>query len=409
MIPSNSMIVAKGHYYSMDCYQTGVNNNVLVVGSSGSGKTRGIVEPNILQATGSYIISDPKGTLYPKYKNYLKKEGYEVKVLDFIHPEQSCHYNFFEYIRSTRDVIKMANILIYGMGESSHQEPFWEQSAELLLSSLIAYLWLYAPQEEQTLAVLQELLINCEVDEEDSSFKTVLDILMERKEAEEPGNFASRQYKKFRIAAGKTLKSILITLNSKLGKYDFEELNQMLAYDDIDIASIGQKKTAVFVIVSDTDRSMDGMANVFFSQAMNELCRYADEECAGRRLPIDVRFILDDFATNCRITGFPSMISNIRARGISAMCMLQAEAQLEAGYGTDAKTIMANCDTYVYMGGNDVATAKEVAVRCDQPYRKVLNMPVGTNWIFRRGKEPVNGVNFPLEEYWAIKENRSPS
>lgn len=376
MIRSNDMIIAKGQYYSMDCYETQLNNNVLVVGSSGAGKTRSIVEPNILQACGSYIISDPKGVLYPKYKDYLRERGYDVKVVDFIHPEQSSHYNFFKYIRNTKDVIKMANILTYGINENNHQDPFWEQSSELLLSSLLAYLLYYTNEEDRTMASLQEMLINCEVDEEDSSVQTVLDLLMEDAEKEEPDNFACRQYKKFRIAAGKTLKSILITLNSKLGKYDFEELNRMMAYDDIDIASIGQRKTAVFVIVSDTDRSMDGLANVFFSQAMNELCRYADEDCEGRKLPINVRFILDDFATNCRITGFPSMISNIRARGISAMCMLQAESQLETGYGTDARTIMANCDTYVYLG---------------------------TNWIFRRGQEPVNGVNFPLEEYEELK------
>lgn len=403
MIRSDDMIIAKGQYYSMDCYETQLNNNVLVVGSSGAGKTRSIVEPNILQACGSYIISDPKGVLYPKYKDYLRERGYDLKVVDFIHPEQSSHYNFFKYIRNTKDVIKMANILTYGINGNNLQDPFWEQSSELLLSSLLAYLLYYTNEEDRTMASLQEMLINCEVDEEDSSVQTVLDLLMEDAEKEEPDNFACRQYKKFRIAAGKTLKSILITLNAKLGKYDFEELNQMMAYDDIDIASIGQRKTAVFVIVSDTDRSMDGLANVFFSQAMNELCRYADEDCEGRKLPINVRFILDDFATNCRITGFPSMISNIRARGISAMCMLQAESQLETGYGTDARTIMANCDTYVYLGGNDVDTAKSVAVRCDQPYRKVLNMPVGTNWIFRRGQEPVNGINFPLEEYEELK------
>ncbi len=403
MIHRGDMILAKGQYYSMNCYETQLNNNVLVVGSSGAGKTRSIVEPNILQAYGSYVISDPKGMLYPKYSSYLKERGYDVKVIDFIHPGESCHYNFFKYIHNTKDIIKMAHILIFGIDGYSLPDPFWDLSAELLLSSLLAFLWYYAPEEEQTLHFLQEMVLQCEINEDDSSEDTVLDLIMLEKEKEEPGNFASRQYKKFRIAAGKTLRSILITLNAKLGKYDFDELNQMMAYDDIDIVSIGQKRTAVFVIISDTDRSMDGLANVFFSQVMNELCRYADEECLNRRLPIDVRFILDDIATNCRIIGFPSMISNIRSRGISAMCMLQAEAQLETGYGSDARTITSNCDTYVYLGGNDVDTAKAVAQRCDLPYRKILNMPVGTNWIFRRGEEPVHGENFPLEEYERLK------
>ena len=199
------------------------------------------------------------------------------------------------------------------------------------------------------------------------------------------------------------MRSILITLNSHLGKFDFAELNDMLKYDDIDITSIGQRKRALFVIVSDTDRSLDGMANVFFSQAMNELCRYADERCEDSRLPVPVRFIMDDFATNCKITGFPSMISNIRSRGISAMMMIQAESQLESSYQKDADTIIANCDTYVYLGGNDIDTAQKVAIRCDLPYRKILNMPVGSNWIFRRGHEPVNGKNFPLDKYFELK------
>ena len=187
-------------------------------------------------------------------------------------------------------------------------------------------------------------------------------------------------------------------MNSHLGKYDFEELNRMLETDELDIASIGQRKRALFVIVSDTDRSMDGLANLFYAQAMNELCMYADESCVGNRLPVDVRFVLDDFATNCKIAGFPSMISNIRSRGISAMLMIQAESQLEQGYGADGKTIVANCDTYVYLGGNDIDTAKRVAERCDLPYRKILNMPIGTNWIFRRGQEPINAKNIIPEK-----------
>ena len=399
MIPQNTLILADNCYYSMDSFETQLNNNVLVVGSSGCGKTRSIVTPNILQASGSYIISDPKGVLYPKYGKYLKERGYEVQVLDFIHPERSTHYNFFNYIRNTRDIIKIAHMLVYGMGEEGGKkpDPFWDEAAELLLTSIIAFLHDRGADEDKNLSAIQTLVMSCQVNEDNSSDKTTLDRIMERVYEDDEDNFAYRQYQKFRIAAGKTLKSIMITLNAHLGKYDFDELNRMMEYDETDIASIGQRKRALFVIVSDTDRSMDGLANLFYSQAMNELCRYADEECEENRLPVDVRFILDDFATNCRIANFPTIISNIRSRGISAMLMIQAESQLEHGYGANARTIIANCDTYVYLGGNDVDTAKKVAERCDLPYRKILNMPIGTNWIFRRGQEPINGKNLIVE------------
>ena len=195
------------------------------------------------------------------------------------------------------------------------------------------------------------------------------------------------------------LKSILITVNSRIGLFDTPEINRMLGSDTINIPGIGQRKTALFVVVSDTDRSMDTLANLFFTQAMNELCLYADNHCPDCRLPVPVRFIMDDFATNCKIEEFPRMISSIRSRGISAMLMLQAESQLESSYGCDWSTIIANCDTYVYTGGNDVETAKAVATRCDMPVKRILNMPVGSIWIFRRGQTPVNGKLFDIEPF----------
>jgi type IV secretion system protein VirD4 len=190
-------------------------------------------------------------------------------------------------------------------------------------------------------------------------------------------------------------------LSSKLGIYDFEDMRKMMAYDTIRMEKIGQEKTAVFVIISDTDRSMDGMANLFFSQTMQELCSYADNRCRGGRLPMNVRFILDDFATNCKINDFPRIISTIRSRGISAMLMIQAESQLTAGYGVEGNTIISNCDTYVYLGGNDIATAEAVAKRCNVALGRILYMPIGTNWIFRRGMYPINAENFELEPFEA--------
>jgi type IV secretion system protein VirD4 len=219
-------------------------------------------------------------------------------------------------------------------------------------------------------------------------------------------SYAVKTYKKFRVAAGKTLKSILISVNARLGLFDVPEIDAMLETDTINIKSIGDKKTALFVVVSDTDRSLDGLANIFFTQAMNELCRYADKECKDNRLPVPTRFILDDFATNVRINEFPRMISSIRSRGISTMLMIQAEAQLQEAYEFDGKTIIGNCDTYVYLGGNDVETAKAVAERCDVPVKKVLNMPVGTCWIFRRGQMPIYSK---IVDFDAFKKHRETS
>lgn len=406
MIQKNDLIIADGRYYSMDCYQTKLNNNVLVVGTSGSGKTRSIVVPNLLQANGSYIISDPKGTLYRQYAEYLKEQGYKVKKLDFSNPEDSDHYNFFEYIHSRSDVIRIAHMLVYSCNHdkvSYGGDPFWEQSADLLLTALIGYLYEHRPKWERTLENLQKLIVACEVSEFDDG-KSPMDRIMEDVKKRDPGSFSYKQYMKFRVAAHKTLRSILITLNSKLGRFDYEELNRMLQYDDIDIHSIGQEKTAVFVIVRDTDRAVDDLANVFYNQVFHELCSYADAECPDGRLPIQVRFIMDDFASSCRIEQMPRAIATIRSRGISVMLMIQAESQLTACYGEDGRTIIGNCDTYVYLGGNDLDTARAVAERWDKPTDMVLNMPVENCIVFRRGERPVPVRIFPAQNYYLITE-----
>lgn len=393
------MILAENQEYSLDCYKTQLNNNVLVVGASGAGKTRSIVTPNLLEATGSYIVSDPKGNLYSKYGAYLKKQGYVVKKLDFTDPENSDHYNFFDYINSTQDIVSTAHMLIYDGTKGNHVDPFWDQSAQLLLQALIAYLKEYCKPEEQNLHYLLKMVTMCYTSGDMDNQKSPIDFLMQDYAKVNPKSYAVSTYDKFRVAASKTLRSILITINAKLGLFDTPEIKAMTAQDDIVIPSIGQEKTAVFVVVSDTDRSMDPLVNLFFTQAMNQLCRYADKHCEDNRLPVPVRFILDDFATNCKIGEFPRMIASIRSRGISTMLMIQAESQLEKGYGDDGTTIIGNCDTYVYLGGNDVKTAQAVAERADVPVKKILNMPVSTNWIFRRGQDPINSKNFDLEAY----------
>lgn len=409
MIRENDVILAQDQYYSTDCKKTLINNNVLVVGTAGCGKTRSIVSPNILQASGSYVISDPKGLLHKKYARYLGRKGYEIKVVDFIHPETSDEYNFFRYIRSTKDIIKISHMLMLCGGEGGHstKEPFWDDAAEILLSALIAYLWEGRPVKEQNLHHVLKMLAACDINECDANESTALDRLFQEVSKKRPKSFAVSQYDKFRIGAGRTLRSVLIILAAKLGKYDFKEMQKMTASDNINMAGIGCRKTVVFVIVSDKDRSMDGYANLFFTQTMDELCRYADDRCENGELPVPVRFIMDDFATNCVIADFPRMIASIRSRRISTMLMVQTESQLEEYYGKDGRTIIGNSDTYIYMGGNDLETAKAVAARCDLPLKKILYMPVGTNWIFRRGQLPVNGVNFDLEAFEKEKNPRT--
>lgn len=401
-IKRGDMIIADGQYYSMDCYKTQLNNNVLVVGAAGTGKTRSIVSPNILQATDSYVITDPKGQLHKKYGGYLMKKGYDVKVLDLVHPKESDRYNPFEYIKSTQDIVKFAHMMMdcsLARNATNRMDPFWEESSEVLLTAIIGYLWLHRPKEEQILKNVFKLINACDVMEDCADRKNTLDRIFEEVEKRYKDDFSVAQYKKFRQGAARTLRSIMISVTSRLGHYDYPEFNEMTSKDTLDLANVGREKTAIFVIISDKDRAMDGFANIFYSQAMDEICRVADDECKDGRLPVPVRFILDDFATNCKITDFPRMISSIRSRGISTMLMLQCEAQLEHCYGADGRTIIANSDTYVYLGGNDLDTASAIATRCDVPIGRILYMPVGTNWIFRRGQNPINGKNFSLEEF----------
>lgn len=393
------MILAENQEYSLDSYQTQLNNNVLVVGTTGAGKTRSIVTPNLLEATGSYIVSDPKGNLYKKYKTHLEKEGYIVKKLDFTNPKESYGYNFFRYIQSTQDIVTVAHMLIYDGDKGNHIDPFWDQAGQLLLQALISYLIEAQSVGEQNLHSLLKLVTMCSSEGDLDDRESMTDAIIKDYARTHRDSYAVNTYRKFRVAASKTLRSILITVNAKLGLFDTPEVKAMTLRDDMHISRIGQEKTAVFVIVSDTDRSMDGLANLFFTQAMNQLCQYADRHCENNHLPIPVRFILDDFATNCRIAQFPRMIASIRSRGISTMLMIQSEAQLFRCYGDDGATIIANCDTYVYLGGNDVKTAQAVAERADVPVKKILYMPVGTNWIFRRGQMPINGKNFNLDSY----------
>ncbi len=399
MKTEKKLIIAEGCEYSMDCHTTRLNNNVIVVGGSGTGKTTGIVIPNIKQASGSYIVTDPKGNLHKKLAGYLKSKGYNVLKLDLANPNGDIRYNFFDYIEDEHDVIKIAHILMSGAGGSvfdGHNAYFY-QTGELMLGSAIASAKGLEDIRPRLKCIGPMLAYCCNTligftDTERISNGYEID------DTEKWFGLSKRLERSFGCSglASETASSIASTIGAVLGKLDTVGVESMMLAEKnkLDIKDIGKNKTALFVTVSDTDRSMDVLVNIFFTQAMNVLCRFADTECKNESLPIPVRFIMDDFATNCTIEDFPRMISSIRSRNISAMIILQAESQLEKRFDKEASTIISNCDTYLYMGGNDLETAKRVAQRADVPFKKVLYMPVGTNWIFRRGQQPINGVNY---------------
>ena len=384
----SELVIAEGCRYCLNDMRTHLNNNVLVVGGSGTGKTRTIVTPNIYQAAGSYVISDPKGNLHKKYGRYLERHGYDIGVIDFTHPEKSARYNPMKDVHTSQDILKMSAILVNERAsENTSADPYWDSMTIILISAIIAYMDETDFKPRNFSSILN--LVREGEREDEYTKESKLSKRFDRLRSKNPKSWACAQFEIVNAAPFKTYDTIRTTLAAKFAKFDTKELQTMMAGNDFELASIGQRKTAMFVIVSDTDRSMDSLANIFFTQAMNALCGYADNECRDSRLPIPVRFILDDFATNCRIEEFPRMISSIRSRGISVMLMVQSEAQLTQGYAEDAVTIISNCDTYVYLGGNDITTAEAISKRCNKPLNQVLNMPIGSCWVFRRGSQPV--------------------
>lgn len=402
------MILPNGTTFSMNGIKTRRNNNVIAMGTSGSSKTRSFVIPNLLSCSGSYIVSDPKGSLYRKYADYMKRNGYNVIHLDFIHPEKSDGYNPLAFANTPDEIAKLAHYITYaGKNKDNRADPFWDKSAEILLSAIIGYFAdSNTPPSCRTMSAVSELLTQIDVNkiEEDGEcdFDRTMDV-MKRDYKCRNGHSAIpwsyHQYRRFRNTPSKTMSCILLTVQSNIGILNIPEISAMMSKTNIDFTAIAKQKTVVFAEVSDTDRSRDMLVNTFYSQAMNQLCMFADEECENGCLPIPVRFILDDFGTNCRIDGFENMISNIRSRNISASIILQSESQLEKGYGESAHTIMDNCDTLIYMGGNDVETATTISLRANKPLNDILNMPVSTNWTFRRGEKPVYSRTIDIDEY----------
>lgn len=415
----NATVLPNGTLQSRKCYETKLNNNILIFGTSGSGKTRGAVIPNICTMLDSYIISDPKGSLYRNYAPMLQRHGYRIVHLDFICPERSQKYNPLLYVRSSDDIMKLAKMIVYSDSTGKEPDPFWNHASVMLFSTLISFLVemhtlktrYHEPEAEEWNCTLLDIprLLDCinpemisdgKICEIDRQFQK-LQRLWQQYTAKESS--ACRQWKKFNQNPPRTLATVVMTLYSALAELDTEGIRSMTSGDETRIAEIGQQKTAVFVEISDTDRSKDLFANIFYGQAMNLLCSVADAQ-KDSRLPVPVQFILDDFGTNCRIDGFENMIANIRSRSISVMLLLQSQSQLESSYGISAHTIMENCDTTIYMGGNDSATAGVIAKRCNVPVYRILNMELCSNWTIRRGSEPKFGRTVDISEYQLLPE-----
>ncbi len=338
------------------------NKNVLVIGGSGSGKTRFFVKPNLMQMHSSYVVTDPKGTLVLECGKMLERNGYEIKILNTINFKKSMRYNPFAYLKSEKDILKLVQTIIAntkGEGEKS-TEDFWVKAEKLYYTALIGYIWYEAPKEEQNFTTLLAMIDASEVREEDENFKNAVDYMFEALEKEKPNHFAVKQYKKYKLAAGKTAKSILISCGARLAPFDIEELRDLMKEDELELDTLGEKKTALFVIISDTDDTFNFVVSIMYSQLFNLLCDKADDEYGGR-LPIHVRCLLDEFANIGLIPKFEKLIATIRSREISACIILQAQSQLKSIYKDNADTIVGNCDSTLFLGGKERTTLKELS------------------------------------------------
>ena len=338
------------------------NKNVLVIGGSGSGKTRFFVKPNLMQMHSSYVVTDPKGTLLVECGKMLQKGGYKIRSLNTINFKKSMHYNPFAYIRSEKDILKLVNVIIAntkGDGEKSGED-FWVKAERLLYCALIGYIYYEAPEEEKNFTTLLDLINASEAREDDENFKSPVDMLFDRLAEREPEHFAVKQYVKFKQAAGKTLKSILISCGARLAPFDIKELRDLTEYDELELDTLGDEKSALFVIISDTDDTFNFIVAIMYSQLFNLLCDKADNEYGGR-LPVHVRCLLDEFSNVGQIPKFEKLIATIRSREISACIILQAQSQLKAIYKDNADTIIGNCDTTLFLGGKEKSTLKELS------------------------------------------------
>ena len=337
------------------------NKNVLVVGGSGSGKTRFWLKPNLLQCHSSYVVTDPKGSIVVECGNALLKNGYKVKILNTINFKKSMHYNPFSYVHSEKDILKLVTTLMTNTkGEGSGGDPFWEKSERLLLTALIAYLHYEAPVEEQNFATLLEMLNTMQVLEDDEEYQNPVDLLFEELAKKKPNSFAGRQYKLYKLAAGKTAKSILISCGARLAPFDIQELRDLTMYDELQLDTLGDKKTALFLIMSDTDSTFNFLISMVYTQLFNLLCDKADDVYGGK-LPIHVRCLIDECANIGQIPQLEKLVATIRSREISACLVLQARSQLKAIYKDNADTIVGNMDSQIFLGGSEPTTLKDLS------------------------------------------------
>ena len=368
--------------------KTARNKNVLVVGGSGSGKTRFFIKPQIMQMHSSYCITDPKGSLVCETGKMLQKNGYRIKVLNTINFKKSMRYNPFSYIHSEKDVLKLVTCLMQNTkGEGKGSDPFWEKAEQLLYTALIGYIWLEAPEEEKNFNTLIEMINAMEVREDDEDFENQVDIIFRELKEKNPNHFAVRQYAKYRLAAGKTAKSILVSCGARLAVFDIAELREVTAYDELELDTLGDRKTALFFIMSDTDDSFNFLISMCYTQLFNLLCEKADDVYGGR-LPVHVRCLIDECANIGQIPKLEKLIATIRSREISACLVLQAQSQLKAVYKDNADTIIGNCDSRLFLGGSEPTTLKELSASLGKETIDIAN--TGES----RGKEVSHSLNY---------------
>ena len=365
------------------------NKNILVIGGSGSGKTRFFVKPNLMQMHSSYVVTDPKGTVLIECGKLLQRGGYKIKVLNTINFKKSMKYNPFAYLRSEKDILKLVNTIIAntkGDGEKSGED-FWVKAEKLYYTALIGYIWYEAPEEEKNFTTLLEMINASEAREDDEDFKNPVDLMFDRLEEKDPEHFAVKQYKKYKLAAGKTAKSILISCGARLAPFDIRELRELMETDEMELDTLGDRKTALFVIISDTDDTFNFVVSILYTQLFNLLCDKADDEYGGR-LPVHVRCLLDEFANIGQIPKFEKLIATIRSREISASIILQSQSQLKAIYKDNADTIVGNCDTTLFLGGKEKTTLKEIS--------EILGKETidSFNTSETRGRELSHGLNY---------------
>lgn len=341
--------------------RTARNKNVLIVGGSGSGKTRFVLKPNLMQCHSSYVVTDPKGSVVVECGKLLQRKGYRIKILNTINFKKSMHYNPFAYIHSEKDILKLVTTLITNTkGEGKPSDDFWVKAETLLYTALIGYIHYEAPQEEQNFATLIEFINASEVREDDEEFENPVDLMFKELEKKNPNHFAVRQYKKYKLAAGKTAKSILISCGARLAPFDIQELRELTAYDELELDTLGDRKTALFIIISDTDDTFNFLVSMAYTQLFNLLCEKADDVYGGR-LPVHVRCLIDECANIGQIPKLEKLMATIRSREISACLFLQAQSQLKAIYKDNADTITGNCDSAIFLGGKERTTLKELS------------------------------------------------